>query len=286
MSFLALTLIIISAFMHATWNYLAKRSEGGYTFVWLYMVVSIVAYAPFVIGFLVTRDSQIGWVEIGFMVGSAMIHLAYSLLLQKGYNIGDLSLIYPVCRGTGPLIVAVAAFFIYGETLTVTGVIGIVLITFSIFVITGGMEAIKKADTLVPLLYGLLIGVAIASYTLLDNGAVSVVMMQPLVLIYGSMIIQAATLTPFVFRRWHDVRHEWQRHKKEAIGVGILNQLAYVLVLTAMSFTPVSHVAPVREISILIGTIMGSYLLSEGLGPRRIAAAGTMVAGVVVVATQ
>ncbi|GAB4073087.1 DMT family transporter [Barrientosiimonas marina] len=286
MSILALALIIVSAFMHATWNYLAKRSEGGDTFVWLYMVVSLLVYAPFVIGFIVLQGVQIGWLEVGFMAGSALIHLAYSLLLQKGYKVGDLSLIYPICRGTGPLIVAVAAFFIYGEKLSAAGIIGILLITFSIFVITGGLDAIKKASTLVPVSYGLLIGVMIASYTLLDKGAVSVVMMQPLILIYGSIVFQALILTPFVVRDWQRVRQEWREHKQEAIGVGILNQLAYILVLIAMTFTPVSHVAPVREMSILIGTILGSFMLKEGFGIRRIAAACTMVAGVITIALQ
>ncbi|TFJ94160.1 EamA family transporter [Lentibacillus salicampi] len=286
MSFLALTLIVISAFMHATWNYLAKRSEGGYAFVWLYMMITLVVFAPFVIGLLIFRNVQIGWLELGFMLGSALIHLAYSLLLQKGYKVGDFSLVYPVCRGTGPLIVTIAAVFIYDEKLTTTGVIGIALITGSIFVITGGMEAIRKANTFIPLLYGMLIGVMIASYTLLDKGAVSVAMMSPLMLIYGSIVAQAIILSLFVFRSFEDVRHEWRHHKKEAIGVGILNQFAYVLVLTAMTFTPVSYVAPVREMSILIGTIMGTRMLSEGFGPRRIVAAGTMVAGVIAVAVQ
>ncbi len=286
MSVLALVLVIISAFMHATWNYLAKRSAGGYTFVWLYMAVSIVVYAPFVIGLLMLMEHHIGWMELGFMAGSAAIHLAYSLLLQKGYKIGDLSLVYPVCRGTGPLLVAIAAVFIYDEQLTTLGIIGIALITCSIFVITGGMQAIKKANTFVPLLYGLLIGVLIASYTLLDKGAVSVVMISPLLLTYGSMIGQVLVLSPFVLRRRSEISREWRLHWKEAIGVGVLNQLAYILVLTAMTFTPVSHVAPVREMSIVIGTIMGSRMLSEGFGARRIAAAGTMVAGVIAVALQ
>lgn len=286
MSFLALALIIISAFMHAAWNYLAKRSEGGDVFVWIYMVVSLLVYAPFVTGFVLVQDVQIGWMELGFMAGSALIHLAYSLLLQKGYKVGDLSLIYPICRGTGPLIVAVAAVFIYGEKLSPAGIIGILLITISIFVITGGLDAIKRASTLVPVSYGLLIGVMIASYTLLDKGAVSVVMMQPLILIYGSIIFQALILTPFVVRDWESVRLEWRQHKKEAIGVGILNQLAYILVLAAMTFTPVSHVAPVREMSILFGTILGSLMLKEGFGRRRIAASCTMVAGVMTVALQ
>lgn len=286
MSILALSLIVISAILHATWNYLAKRSEGGNTFVWLYMVVTLVVYAPFVIAFFIIRPISIGWLEIGFMAGSAILHLIYSLLLQQGYKVGDLSLIYPICRGTGPLIVAVAAFFLYDEKLTTIGVIGILLITFSIFFITGGVEAIKRANMLVPVSYGLLIGVMIASYTLLDKGAVSVAMMQPIVLIYGSMIFQALILSPFVIPRWKEVRQEWKYHKKEAIGVGTLNQLAYVLVLVAMTFTPVSHVAPVREMSILVGTILGSYMLKEGFGPRRIVAACTMLAGVIAVTVQ
>lgn len=284
MSLLALTLIIASAFMHATWNYLAKRSEGGFAFVWLYMIVSTIFYAPFIAAMLILNDIYIGWLEIGFIAGSAVIHLAYSLLLQKGYKTGDFSLVYPVCRGTGPLIVAVAAIFIYDEKLTTWGILGIALITFSIFVITGGLWAIRKSNTLVPLMYGLLIGVMIASYTLLDKGAVSVVLIPPLLLTYGGIVGQVLILSLFVVRRWEDVRYEWQNHRKEAIGVGVLNQFAYMLVLTAMTFTQVSHVAPVREMSIFIGTVMGTRMLSEGFGLRRIVAAGTMVIGVIAVA--
>ncbi|WP_343754098.1 EamA family transporter, partial [Lentibacillus halophilus] len=168
--------------------------------------------------------------------------------------------------------------------LTGLSVVGIGLITISIFVITGGLQAIRHADTFVPLLYGLLIGVMIASYTLLDKGAVSVVLIPPIVLTYGSMIGQVLLLTPLAIRNWRDVRREWRQHRNEAIGVGVLNQLAYILVLTAMTFTQVSHVAPVREMSIVIGAFIGSRMLSEGFGLRRMAAAGTMVIGVIIVA--
>lgn len=284
MSLLALILIIISAFMHATWNYLAKRSQGGLAFVWLYMAVSTVIYAPFVIGMFIWQPFHIGWVGWAFIIGSAVIHLVYALTLQKGYKIGDLSLVYPVARGTGPLIVAVAAVFIYAETLTPLSMIGIILITISIFIITGGVQALKQKSAFVPLLYGLLIGILIASYTLVDKGAVSIAHIPPLLLTYGGMIGQLLFLTPFAVRRWNDVRYDWQYHRKEAIGVGILMQLAYILVLTAMTFTQVSHVAPVREMSILIGTVMGTRLLAEGFGRRRIISAIIMVLGVIAVA--
>lgn len=284
MSLLAFVLIIISAFMHATWNYLAKRSEGSFTFVWLYMVVSLIVYAPFVVLIVIFQGITIGWLEIGLIAGSAIIHLAYALTLQKGYTVGDLSLIYPVARGTGPMLVAIIAVFIYDEQLNVVGIIGISLIILSVFILTGGLNVLKQSTSILPLAYGLLVGIMIAAYTLLDKGAVSVFLISPLLLNYGSIIGQLILLSPFAKKHWKMVKADWKNHRKEAIGIGVLNPLAYILILTTMIFTPVSHVAPVREVSILIGTVMGMRLLSEGFGKRRIIAAGIMLVGIVAVA--
>jgi drug/metabolite transporter (DMT)-like permease len=283
MSLLALVIIIVSAFMHASWNYLAKRSDSGFVFVWLYLGVTAVFYAPFVIGLFIVQHISIGWAEIGLIAGSALIHLAYALLLQKGYKIGDLSLIYPVARGTGPLIVAITAFFLYQEKLTTLGTTGIVFIIAGVFIITGGFQVLR-GGSLLPVGYGVLIGVMIAGYTLLDKGAVSVFAMSPLLLNYGSFLGQFLLLSPFAKKEWPLVRKTWRLHRREAIGVGILSPLAYILVLTTMVFTPVSYVAPVREISILIGAVMGTYLLKEGFGARRIIAAMMVVIGVTAVA--
>ncbi|ASK62200.1 EamA family transporter [Virgibacillus phasianinus] len=284
MSLLAFVLIIISAFMHATWNYLAKRSNGGFAFVWLYTAISATVYAPFVIFLLIYQNISIGWLEIGFIAGSAIIHLGYALTLQNGYKIGDLSLIYPVARGTGPMLVAIIAVFIYDEQLSPAGIMGIILIILSVFIITGGLRVLKQSAAIMPLGYGFLIGIMIAGYTLLDKGAVSVFLISPLLLNYGSILGQLILLSPYARSHWKDVRSDWKSHRKEAIGVGVLNPLAYILVLTTMVFTPVSYVAPVREVSILIGAIMGMVLLSEGFGLRRIVAAGIMVIGIVAIA--
>ncbi len=82
-------------------------------------------------------------------------------------------------------------------------------------------------------------------------------------------------------RHWRSARNEWRTHRFEAVGVALLVPLSYILVLTALQFTPVSYVAPAREISILIGTVMGTHFLSEGDVRRRLIAAGSMVLGVV-----
>ncbi|MEW9678025.1 EamA family transporter [Lentibacillus sp. L22] len=281
MSLFAFFLIILSACMHATWNYLAKRSDSGSTFVWLYLAVSTIIYAPIIMVFFFYQHINLGWMEGLFIIGSAILHLAYSVTLQKGYKVGDLSVIYPIARGTGPLLVAIFAIFLFNERLNWVGVIGVALIVVSVFILSGGFQVIRKANSLLPIGYGLLIGVMIAGYTLLDKGAVSVVYVQPLLLEYASIVAQFLLLSPVAKKHWSQVKADWRQHRKEAIGVGILNPLAYILILTTMMFTPVSHVAPVREVSILIGAIMGTYLLREGFGIRRVIASGMMVIGII-----
>lgn len=283
MSLFALSLIIVSAFMHATWNFWAKKSKGGFAFVWLYMATSTVIYAPFVIGLFIIQEVTLGWVAFAFIAGSALIHLVYSLTLQKGYQIGDFSLIYPVARGIGPAIVAIMAVVLHQEKLSAIALGGIILIMISIFVISGGIQAIKKTETMLPLLYGLIIGCMIATYTILDKGAVGVASIAPLLLNYGSIVGQMILLLPLALKNWKQVKDDWQKHRKEVIGIGVLNPLAYILVLTAMTFTQVSLVAPVREMSIVIGTLMGAKMLSEGFGTRRIIAAATMVIGIIII---
>ncbi|RWR11890.1 EamA family transporter [Siminovitchia fortis] len=284
MSLLAFITILISAFMHATWNYLAKQSEGGFNFVWLYMAVSTIIYLPFVIVFFFLGEMRFGWPELAFISGSAVIHMAYALTLQKGYKVGDLSIVYPLARGSAPMLIAVAALFLYGERLSFAGMFGIGLIVFSIFILTGDLRRFKQPNSGKAIFYGLLTGLLISCYTLLDKGAVSVALMSPLLLNYGSILGQFLLMTPLAFKDKEKVKKEWAMNKKKAVGVGILSPLAYILVLITMQVTPVSHVAPVREISILIGTVMGAKMLTEGVGVRRPVAAAIMVAGIISVA--
>lgn len=149
---------------------------------------------------------------------------------------------------------------------------------------TGGVKRLKESGSLTPVLYGLAVGGIIAAYTLLDKAAVSRFLIPPLLLDYCNTLGRLIILTPFAAKSWSEVRFEWKHHRMEAVGVGVFNSLAYILALSVMVFAPVSYVAPVREISILIGTVMGAVLLSEGFGRLRIVAAVFMVLGVISVA--
>ncbi|WP_080873525.1 DMT family transporter [Oceanobacillus timonensis] len=284
MSAWALAIVVVSAVIHATWNILAKKSSGGAAFVWLYMLTSAVIYAPLAFMVIIWSDVKFGWVELAFILASALLHMLYAVTLQKGYRIGDFSLIYPIARGTAPMLIAVAAFFLLEEEIHWLGQIGILCIVFSVFIFTGGFRILREKNVLYPILYGIFIGCMIASYSLLDKYIVSVTVIHPILLSYGSILGQVILLIPFAKKHWQEVRQNWKRLKLETIGVGLLNPLAYILILIAMVTTPVSYVSPVRELSILIGAIFGVIFLREDFGRRRIIAAAVMVIGVIAIA--
>jgi drug/metabolite transporter (DMT)-like permease len=280
----ALVLIIAAAFIHASWNLLNKRASGHATFTWVVAVLSAVFYAPVAAAAVFFWQAQIGWLEIGFMAGSAALHTGYFVLLNEGYRAGDLSLVYPLARGTGPLLSSVAAILFLGERPSALAIIGGLLIVAGVIALTGNPKSFRQTGARKAVTYALVTGTFIAAYTLWDKQAVSRFAVSPILLDWGANLVRALLLTPFALRHWKSARNEWRIHRSEAIGVALLVPLSYILVLTAMQFTPVSYVAPAREISILIGTVMGTRLLAEGDVHRRLAAAGAMVLGVVALA--
>jgi drug/metabolite transporter (DMT)-like permease len=286
MSAVAVGLIITAAFLHATWNLLVKRAGGGGAFLWLICLLSALIYAPLAIWIVVVQRPQIGSLQLGFMLGSAVLHLVYFTLLTRGYRLGDLSLIYPLARGTGPALSTAAAIVLFGERPTPLAIAGAILVVGGVFVLTSAPRPQERspAHSRWAVTYGVLTGALIACYTLWDKRAVSVVLIPPLILDWGANFGRLALLTPLAARQWDDVQRHWRLHRREVVGVGVLAPLAYILVLTALVFTPVSYVAPAREVSILIGTLMGTRLLAEGHGARRLTGAAAVAAGVIALA--
>ena len=208
-------------------------------------------------------------------------HRAYFLLLNRGYRVGDLSLVYSLARATGPLLSSIAAILFLGERPSLIAVGGALLIIGGAMILTMNGSRLRETAAQDAVLYALVTGLFIAAYTIWDKQAVSRFAIAPLVLDWGANVGRALFLTPFAIKYPDETIAEWREHKYEAIGCAVLIPLAYILVLTAMQFTPVSYVAPAREISILIGTVMGARLLGEGDTQRRLAGACAMVSGVI-----
>jgi drug/metabolite transporter (DMT)-like permease len=220
------------------------------------------------------------------VVGSAVLHLAYFLLLGQGYRIGDLSLVYPLARGLGPMLSTAAAILLLGEHPTPLAVGGAAMIGLGVFVLAGNPRKLHASNAGRSVAFALLTGVVIAGYTLWDKQAVSDTgaAIPPVLYFFLFTTCRAALLSPYALTRISTVRTEWRLHRKHAFGIGVLSPASYILVLYALSVSPVSYVAPAREIGILLGAVMGARFLAEGEPRRRLLGAVAMVAGVVALA--
>jgi len=283
---LALGIILIAAFTHATWNFAAKRAGGGLPFVWLCGLITLIFYVPVVTGYWLWRDPVLPAGTLPVILGSGIIKTCYSLLLQSGYRHGDFSLIYPLARGTGPLLATIAAILVFGERPTPLALAGGLAIVASVFHLTGGAALWHTDRTHLRrgLLYGLACGACIAGYTVWDQRAMSHLHLPPLLYDCGSQVVTSAILAPFALRRLPEFAREWRVNRGKAATIAVLGPTGYILILTAMTFTPVSYIAPAREISILIGTFFGAHLLKEADAQRRLLAAAGMVLGVIALA--
>lgn len=281
----ALALILAAAFIHASWNYLLKRSGGGTAFVWLFATLSALLYAPLAVAVVWWTAPPLGWIAFMLMLASAVLHTAYYMLLDRGYRSGgDLSLVYPLARGSGPLITVVVAVLLLGENPSGVALAGAALIACGAVLLTGNLARLRERGSLLAVVYALLTGCTIASYTVVDKLAVAAFAVPPILQDWAANCGRVVLMTPFALRAPDEIASTWRRARKEIVAVAVLCPLSYILVLTAMVFTPVSYVAPAREVSILIAAVMGAQLLREGDTGRRLLAAMAMVAGIVCLA--
>lgn len=283
MSALALGLVLLAALTHASWNLSAKYAAQSQHFVWLFSLGSVLVYGPIVAAVLFVERPVFEprhWLSLA---ATSVLHLAYSIALQSGYRHSDLSVVYPIARGTGPLLSFIAAIFLLGEAPTTQSIVGLVLIVGGILLVAGLVGRHRRAPGL-GVMYGLLTGAFIAAYTVNDGWAVRMLLISPFLVDFTGNLFRMVVLAPRAWRDRDRVRLEARVFRKPVIVVSVLGPLGYILVLFAMRLAPVSHVAPARELSTLVGAWFGSRLLREDAGPWRVAGAALIVAGVVCLA--
>ena len=280
----ALGLVLASALAHATWNLLAKRAQGGVGFLWLLFILTTALWAPVAAVVLLLTRPVVSLTTIALIAGTAVLNTLYFVLLTAGYRAGDLSLVYPLARATGPLLATIAAVSIFGERPTALALAGAIAIVGGALILTGDPRALRARGAGRAALFAIATGVVIAAYTLWDKQAVSTFAIPPVVYDWGRNFGQVLLISPLAAPRRADIARQWSEHRLEVLGIALLGPLAYILVLTALTMSPVSYVAPAREIGILVGAIMGTRLLGEPDMARRLAGAAAMVVGVIALA--
>jgi drug/metabolite transporter (DMT)-like permease len=277
---LAFAAVLLAALTHATWNYYAKRAAGSRHFVWLCSIGSLVLYGPIVAWIAIIERPQFTVIHWLALLATGILHMGYSLLLQAGYRVSDLSLVYPIARGTGPLLSFIAATFILQEPANSLSVLGVLLIVGGILLVSGLTSSPHMAPR-AGVAFGLLTGVFIAAYTINDGWAVKVLLISPFVVDTSGNVFRAILLAPWVVRDVPGVRREAREFRLPILVVSVLGPLGYILVLFAMRIAPIGHVAPARELATLVGSYFGVKLLKERMTPARALGAVLIVAGVI-----
>jgi uncharacterized membrane protein len=282
-----MVLVGLAAVMHATWNFATKKAQGSRSFLALCSVFSLLLYALPMLWLLWLHGLPQGGAVWACILGSVLIHFVYFNVLNHGYRVADLSVVYPVARGTGPLLSVAVAVTLLGERPSWLAVVGALVVVLGVFLLAGGarlLGASSDARARTGLYWGACTGVLIASYTVVDGYAVRHLGLTPLVVDYATHVFRVALALPHLLRDRAAARAELRRTWRFVLVVGGLGPLGYIMVLIAMQHSPISYVAPARELSMLVGAFFGAQLLGEGEVRRRIACAGVIALGVLLIA--
>lgn len=266
-------LVMAAALMHAGWNTLVK--SGGAPLIRLALtngVAALVMVGPAVYFGLPAEES---W---PYLLGSMVVHLVYYCLLAHGYRVADLSLLYPIARGSAPPLVALGAYCLAGESLSTMGVASIGLISLAIALMAfrvphgnGGARSVLLA---------LVIGGLIASYSVLD-GMGARLSNNAMAYIAWMFVLDGGLLILWVWaRHGRQVPLYVRDHWGQGVTSGVLYTAAYGLVVWAMSVTPMTYVSALRETSVVVAAVIGTRLLNEPFGARRLASACLVAVGV------
>lgn len=277
----ALGLVLLAAVAHASWNLLARQAEEKLAFLWCSALVTTIVFMPVGVWLLLAEPiPPAGWAVV---LVSAGLEALYYWTLAQAYRYGDLSLVYPIARGTAPILVPILAVLFLGERLSglATAGIGLVVVgTVAIHTRQPGrpsLGAVLKVLDQLGTRYAVLTGLVIAAYTALDKYGVSLVTPA----LYGYLLFAGLTivLLPFMVRQRAALVIEWTRRRTRIVAVGLLAPTSYGLVLLALSLAPVSYVAATREVSVVLAALLGTLVLREGYGRQRLLGSVSIAAG-------
>jgi drug/metabolite transporter (DMT)-like permease len=263
----AFGLALAAAFVHALWNLLLARARDPESATAVALLVAIAAFAPFAAA-LWHVDGRV-W---PFIVATGLVELAYFALLAAAYRRLELSVVYPVARGSAPVLVLLAGIVALGKSTTAGQAAGVCLVGAGVVLVRG----LRRADA-GGVAFGLLIAICIAAYTLIDKHGIRYASAIPYLEL--SMIVPSLAYALAVVRLKGGGALRAELSPATCLaGLAVFG--AYALVLGALERASAASVAAVRETSVLIATALAGWLLKERVGPVRLAGALLVVAGV------
>jgi drug/metabolite transporter (DMT)-like permease len=270
--------VLSSALLHATWNALAHSSRDRLSAITLIAIADLAISVPLIL--FAPTPARAVW---PFIAVSSVLEAVYAFGLVMAYRLGEFSRVYPLARGTSPLVVALVSTLILGQHASAVEWIGIVAVCAGLLTVAFADGLPSRAD-LPAVIAAVATGCVIASYTIVDGVAVRrsgtvlgyagwIFFLQGLMVVGVSFAIRrralAATLRPDCAR---------------GLAGGAISMLAYGMVLWAQTRGSLAGIATLRETSILIGCLIGTVLFHERFGRTRLVASAGVVTGILLIA--
>ncbi len=274
----AFILVLISTVLHAAWNFAVRKASGSLAVLWVGKWFAVALCLPAFCYFPLETDAvAAAW---PFMAATGLAHTVYFLMLAKAYEEGEISVVYPLARGTGVGGTALAAWILIDERLTIPGMMGIVTVLLGIILL--GVADLRTPKNRRSIVYALLVGATIAVYSIVDKQGVSHI--HPVHYVFALFFIPGVLLSPYVLLRHRPaVVRTWRGLKRYALWVGPGSMVTYLLVLFAMRVGKVSYILAVREFSVVIGAALGILFLGERFGWHKGVGVGAIVLGLLLV---
>jgi drug/metabolite transporter (DMT)-like permease len=270
--------IVFAGVLHASWNALAKGSSDPYAAAAQMGVAQAVIVLPLLPVLAAPERASWPW-----LAASATLHVGYLALLMKSYELGDFSQVYPLARGTAPLLVALVATLALGERLSLAQLAGVAAVCGGLAILAFAGGGARRPENPRAIAAALLAGVSIAAYTVVDGVGVrrsggSAGYALWLFLLMGTTVaawIGARRPAALRSSRW-----------TPGLAGGAISMLSYGIILWAQTRGTMAEVAALRETGVIAGAVIGAVCFAERMGPVRIAAAGVVAAGVVLLTTR
>jgi uncharacterized membrane protein len=283
-----IAIVFLSGALHVAWNVRLKTAGDPLRAATIGMVAATVAIVPIGIGaWWLGGQPDLPPEGIGLGVVSGTIEAGYFVLLSAAYRRGDLSVVYPIARGTAPLIAVAIGVLVLGERLGVAGFVGVGLLLLGFLLLQRPWRALQGHGLDPSVLFALATGVTIATYSAVDR--VGAQLIHPLTYAAILWVVTAIVLVVWVrVVAGGELRTGGAEQIRRAVVGGYLTLGAYLLILFALSVAPLSGVAPLRESATVLAAAWGSVKLGEavsaGDSARRIGASAAIVAGALLLA--
>jgi len=275
MPLLAFLLVILAAALHALWNFAAKKVSGNLSVIWIGLVLATIAIIPFL--FFLSPEQIFITKAWPFILATGIIHAVYFFAVAKAYEHGDISIVYPIARGSGIAGTAIIACLLLQEKISPVGTVGILLISLGTLLL--GLTNIRQKRGI---FFALLVAVMIIGYSIVDKLGVGII--HPLGYIFGLVLLTTFFLAPYMLiNRRGELLSAMKNMKKYSLIIGLGSGGTYLIILFVFQMAQVSYVVAARELAVAIGALLGILFFKEQSTAQKIICITGIVIGMILI---